>query len=101
MAKDRIDGPVPATVDRVVDGDTVRVRARIWPGHEVNVSVRIADIDAPELFRPKCPAEKAKARLAKAFVRDFFDDDAAFLHGVEEGKYAGTGGGAGYQQSGG
>lgn len=42
---------------RVIDGDTFVLAGE---------SVRIADIDAPELFSPKCDAEKRLARLAKA-----------------------------------
>lgn len=88
-AKDRIAGPIPAVIERVVDGDTVKVRARIWIEQEIEVSVRIADIDAPELFRPKCPREKMRARQAQDFVSAFFANGTAFLHDVENGKYAG------------
>jgi len=42
---------------RVVDGDTFTLAGE---------SIRIADIDAPELFSPKCDAEKRLAKLAKA-----------------------------------
>lgn len=89
MAKEQIAGPIPADVERVIDGDTVKVRARIWLEQDLVVSVRIANIDAPELFRPKCPAEKTRARAAKNFVSTFFADGTAWLHDVENGKYAG------------
>jgi len=88
-AKDRITGPVPASLERVVDGDTVRVRAKIWIEQEIEVAVRVADIDAPELFRPKCPMEKQRARAAQTFVKQFFDDGTVWLHDIENGKYAG------------
>ena len=42
-------GPVSAVVERVVDGDTLDVRADIWLGQSLNVRVRIAGVDAPEL----------------------------------------------------
>ena len=42
---------------RIVDGDTFVLSGE---------SIRIADIDAPELFSPKCDAEKRLAKLAKA-----------------------------------
>jgi hypothetical protein len=29
-AKESLAGPVPATVERVIDGDTLEIRARIW-----------------------------------------------------------------------
>ncbi len=88
-AKDRIAGPIPAVIERVVDGDTVRVRAKIWLEQELEVSVPVAKIDAPELFRPKCPAEKEHARAAKNYVQGFFVDGTAWLHEIESGKYAG------------
>ncbi|MEL6111633.1 MAG: thermonuclease family protein [Pseudomonadota bacterium] len=89
IAGKTIAGPIPAAVERVVDGDTVRVRATIWIEQEIEVAVRVADIDAPELFRPKCPAEKARAREAQAFVRAFFGDQTVYLHEIKNGKYAG------------
>lgn len=65
---DRLPGPIPAEVVRVVDGDTIRVKAKIWVDQTVEVSVRLRGIDAPEIFRPKCEAEKTLARTAKASV---------------------------------
>ena len=82
-------GPVPARIDRVVDGDTVRVSADVWIDQAVSVSVRIADIDAPELFRPKCPDEKAKAREAKLFVSRFVAGGNVRLYDIRRGKYSG------------
>lgn len=70
-----IDGPVAAMVERVVDGETVRVSARIWVGHTVSVAVRVAGVDAPELYRPRCDAEREAARRAKAFVETLLGDD--------------------------
>ncbi len=87
--KDRILGPIPAVIERVVDGDTVKVRAKIWIEQELQVSVRVADIDAPELFRPKCAVEKNQTRLAKSFVEAFFPDGVLYLHEIEADKYAG------------
>ena len=39
----------------VVDGDTIRYGG---------VKIRLADIDAPEVFSPKCPSEAARGRRA-------------------------------------
>ena len=44
-----LTGPVAAIVERVVDGDTLAVRARVWLGQDIHVLVRIRGIDAPEL----------------------------------------------------
>ena len=82
-------GPAPAIVERVVDGDTVKARVAIWIDQELIVSVRLADIDAPELFRPKCAAERERAQAAKAFVEAFLSDGAVTLSEISRGKYAG------------
>lgn len=54
-------GPAPAQSVRVIDGDTLELNGAV---------VRIANIDAPELFSAKCAAEldlalAAKRRLAE------------------------------------
>jgi endonuclease YncB( thermonuclease family) len=41
----------------VVDGDTIRYRG---------VKIRLEDIDAPEVFSPKCPSELARGERATA-----------------------------------
>lgn len=84
-----IEGPVAATVERVVDGDTVRVTARIWVGHSVSVSVRLAGVDAPELYRPRCAAEKDRAREAKTFVEGLLGAGEVMLLDVVNDKYGG------------
>jgi len=52
---------------RVIDGDTFTLAGE---------SIRIADIDAPELFSPKCDAEKRLARLAKARLAQLLGNGA-------------------------
>lgn len=84
-----LDGPVLARIERIVDGDTVRVSAQVWIDQAVSVSVRIADVDAPELYRPKCEAEKSRAYAARAFVSDFLGDGPVTLRDIRRGKYAG------------
>lgn len=83
-----LPGPVPADVIRVVDGDTIKVRARIWVDQSVEVSVRLAGIDAPEIFRPRCDAEKAPGRAAKAAVAAQVGE-TVYLRDIRNGKYAG------------
>eukprot|EP00435_Cladocopium_sp_Y103_P078026 s1_g1765.t1 len=67
MAAEVLPGPIPATLVRVIDGDTVEVRARIWLGQQVQVAVRLAGIDAPEL-RGKCVVERDQAEAAAAHL---------------------------------
>ena len=87
-AEDPLPGPIPAEVVRVIDGDTVAVRARIWPGHEVRVSVRLAGVDAPELRGPDCEAERAGAVAARDFVAALVGEEVS-LFDVDTGTYAG------------
>ena len=85
-----IAGPVPARPLRVVDGDTVRVEALIWIGQSVEVNVRLAGVDAPEIFKPGCAAEREQGRRAAAFVEAMLaGEGAAALYDVEADKYGG------------
>ena len=88
LAADLVPGPVPARVVRVVDGDTLAVRALIWPGHEVRVLVRLRGIDAPEL-RARCDGERAMAMAASAALAALADDAEIRLHDIQGDKYFG------------
>lgn len=78
-----------ADVERVVDGDTVRMRVAIWLDQEIRVAVRLADVDAPEVFRPQCAAEKTSGESAKAFVEGFLQGRDVMLHDIQRDKYGG------------
>ena len=78
-----------------VSGTHADRRVRAWPhargggagggrGHGAG-----AGRDLPELFRPECPGEKARARSAKAFVETFLEGREVMLHDIRRGKYAG------------
>lgn len=81
--------PMRGEVERVVDGDTVRMRIAIWLDQEIRVAVRLAEVNAPELFRPKCDAEEARGQSAKAFVEGFLQGREVMLHDIQRDKYAG------------
>lgn len=83
-----IVGPVAADVLRVVDGDTLTVRAHIWIGHAVETSVRLTGIDTPEL-RARCAEEREKAREAREFLRRLVGDDPVMLSDIQSDKYGG------------
>lgn len=87
-AAERIRGPVEAEVVRVVDGDTIAVRAHVWPGHIVEVSVRLAGIDTPEL-KGKCEAERQLAQEARAALESALASGRALLLNVTFDKYGG------------
>ena len=84
-----LPGPIPADVVRIVDGDTVRVRAHVWLDQSIEISVRIADIDAPEIGHPKCRQERMVADQAKAELTNLIGSQSVALHNVRLGKYAG------------
>jgi micrococcal nuclease len=58
---------VPATVVRVIDGDTIEVRARIWTDTVKETRVRLIGIDTPEI-NGKCDEERARAVAARDFL---------------------------------
>jgi len=81
-------GPIEAQLVRVVDGDTLIVRARVWIGQTVETMVRIDGIDAPEL-RGRCAGEREAARAARARVQELIGARPVRLRAVRYGKYAG------------
>ena len=88
MAGEFLEGPVVATVERVVDGDTLAVRAKIWLGQEIVVLVRLRGIDAPEL-RGACPDEIAQAKNAAAALASHVGAGPVTLHRIQGDKYFG------------
>ncbi len=85
---DVVPGPVPARVVAVIDGDTIRVRARIWIGQDVETRVRLAGVDAPEL-RGQCPRERALAKAARTLVLQAVNDARVTLHEIHHDKFGG------------
>ena len=83
-----IAGPVAAEVVKVVDGDTLTVRARIWIDLEMTVNIRIRGIDAPEL-RGQCAREKMLAMAARDRLRVLAGSGVVNLSNVGEDKYFG------------
>jgi micrococcal nuclease len=67
LAAEALAGPVQAVVERVVDGDTIEVRARIWLGQSLTVRVRIDGVDAPEL-EARCADERRMALAARDYL---------------------------------
>lgn len=87
LAKDVVPGPIPAEVLRVVDGDTLDVRAQIWLGMIMEIRVRVNGVNTPEM-KGKCPEEKAMALLAKEFVIEK-TSAGVVLQNIQYGKWAG------------
>lgn len=87
-AREIVVGPIPARVIKVIDGDTLVVRARIWLGQEVETAVRLDGIDTPELKSP-CAAERELAGRARDTIAGLADGRRVVLRDVRYGKFAG------------
>ena len=87
-AGERLAGPVAADVVEIVDGDSLKVSARIWPGQRVLVNIRLRGIDAPEMHAA-CPAERRMAMAAKETLRTLVGSGPVGLVNIGGGKYYG------------
>ncbi|MDP6603929.1 MAG: thermonuclease family protein [Rhodospirillales bacterium] len=85
---DTIDGPILATVLRIIDGDTIMVSARIWLGQRIETQVRLDGADAPEI-RGRCAHERDLAVRARAFAVARLGGRTVRLRDIRFGKYAG------------
>ncbi len=83
-----LPGPFLGRVERVIDGDTLDVRVRIWLDQEILVRVRLADIDAPEL-QSRCPAMRRLARLSRNVLAGMVAGSPVRLTNVRRGKFFG------------
>jgi len=80
-------GTVPATVVRVVDGDTVAVLLHPLPGRDEAARIRLTDLETPEL---RCWATKEKAEAARyALARLLPPGTQVMILEIRRGKYAG------------
>ncbi len=84
----RVRALVPIEILRVIDGDTIEVRARIWLDQFLVTRVRLRDIDAPE-FTGRCPAEMVRAEAAKRHLSALAGSGPAYLADVGQDKYGG------------
>jgi len=88
-ARESLPGPVPVTVLRVIDGDSLVVRATIWLGQEVETTVRSLGVDTPEL-RGACGEERNLATRSRAFTARLAETGAEIsLSDIQLGKFAG------------
>lgn len=88
--RDVIAGPIPAEVLRIIDGDTLQVRAEPFPGHYVVTDVRIGGIDTPEKGgRAACDAEAALAKRASSLTTQMTAGRRVTLMAVQFEKYGG------------
>lgn len=83
-----VEGPVMAGVLEVVDGDTFEARAAIWLGQSIEIRVRIAGVDAPELHA-HCDSKRTKALAAKAWLERRIAGATVRLSAIRHDKYGG------------
>jgi endonuclease YncB( thermonuclease family) len=83
------DHVVPAEVVSVYDGDTINVRAEIWPDIFWEGAIRLNNIDTPEIgWRAECPQEAALAYEAKALMEEYARGQVLIVN-PKLGKFAG------------
>ena len=87
-AAERLTGPFAATVERVIDGDSLAVRVSVWLGLEVSTIVRLRGVDAPELAG-RCPEERRRAAVAREALAALVAAGTVSLSAVETDKYGG------------
>ncbi len=81
-----------AIVVKVIDGDTLEVRIKLWKDLEKTTRLRIRGIDAPEL-KGKCAHEKSLAKKSRRHLKHLLgikkkkDRPKVSLHNVRPGKY--------------
>ncbi len=88
LAAEGLAGPVAATVERVIDGDTIEVTAHIWLGQTLSVRVRIDGIDTPEM-RGACDTERRLALAARDYLVRRVTGAEVILTRVAYDKYGG------------
>ncbi len=81
-------GPVTATVIDVIDGDSLRLRVRIWIDQELTVVLRLSGIDAPEL-RSRCVTEQRAGEKARALTTFLVTGQMVTLTNLRHDKYGG------------
>ena len=88
VARQELAGPIEAEVVRVIDGDTITVRARIWIGQELTTNVRLSGVNAPELSGT-CAEERALAEAARRFLADRVEGRPVTLRKIALDKFGG------------
>ena len=71
----------------VIDGDTIRVRAHMWPRQQWEGTIRLYGIDSPAL-RTTCQAETAQGIMARPTLVSLVPP-RVYLVNVKPGKFGG------------
>ena len=77
---------IPATVISATDGDTLKVRAFVWPNVYTEAIIRVKGIDAAER---NAPCEKARRTGYQAHQElKKLEGETIYLRNVKTGKYS-------------
>ena len=80
---------MPATVDYVFDGDTFAAVAHVDDGTDVDVRVRLANVDTPEM-NGKCESEIKRANVARERLMKLVPRGTVVeLKNIKDDKYIG------------
>ena len=80
---------MPATVDYVYDGDTIAAVAHVENGTDVNVRVRLANVDTPEMHGA-CESETKRANAARERLVQLVPRGTVVeLKNIKDDKYVG------------
>jgi micrococcal nuclease len=76
-------------VTRVIDGDTIEGIVELGFDASIKLRVRLADVDTPEIFRPKSEAERSLGLKATKFVENQVLNKQVILKTIKDkkGKY--------------
>ena len=88
LGREVLPGPVPVEIVRVIDGDTIAVRAHTWLGAFVETRVRLEGIDAPERHG-RCADETALAEQARQYLELLLTGAQVRLFEIRNDKYGG------------
>lgn len=66
-------GPYVLLAPTAVDGDTIKADVPVWPGVNIDASIRVIGVDTPEMTPAGCatPAENAAIRAAAVRAKEF------------------------------
>lgn len=81
-------GPYEADLVRVIDGDTLELDVRIWPGMSQRINMRVDGINTPEK-RTRDACEKEAGIAASAYAEDLVSRGGITVDEIHLGKYAG------------
>ncbi len=70
IALNLLYGPYNATVQSVIDAETLRLEVAVWPGEEKLIDIGVLGVDAPSIDGA-CDVEKLLAKEAAELTRVF------------------------------